>query len=160
MPRARKANGQFPRLHQHWDASRWDDGYIDNKGRFRVYRPDCPRAFGDGYALRAHVVWWLAKEHTHPPGTVLHHRNQDRLDDRIENLDVVGHGDHTRLHHKEPTPVFCCARCQKLFETRKKYDRVIRFCSQRCYHRHPRSQHHREAIAVGLREAYRSGVRG
>lgn len=47
-----------------WDSTRWDDGYVDNRGRFRVKRPDCPRAYANGWALRAH----LAGDRRVPPG--------------------------------------------------------------------------------------------
>lgn len=30
---------------------------------------------------------------------VVHHKNHNRSDNRIENLEVMDHGDHTRLHH-------------------------------------------------------------
>ena len=51
-------DGRFERKHYLWDGSDWDDGWKDNRGRFRVYRPDCPRQMGvEGHALRAHVVW-------------------------------------------------------------------------------------------------------
>ena len=30
----------------------------------------------------------------------VHHKNRNRSDNRIENLEVMEHGEHTRLHHK------------------------------------------------------------
>ena len=77
----REANGTFKKRLQVWDGSNWDDGWHDNRGRFRVYRPDYPRAFSGGYALRAHVVWWLANGKPHPTGMILHHKNSIK-DDR------------------------------------------------------------------------------
>lgn len=98
-----------------WTPDDWDDGYVDNRGRFRVYRPDYPRAYALGYALRAHVVWWLAHGEVHPQGTNLHHRNENRTDDRIENLEVLSHGEHTRRHSIGPPMILTCHRCHNRF---------------------------------------------
>lgn len=29
----------------------------------------------------------------------VHHKNRNRSDNRIENLEVMGHGEHTKMHH-------------------------------------------------------------
>src|SRR5690348_16834205 len=84
---------RFVRTTNIWDGSVYDEGYVDNKGRFRVYRPDCPRAFADGYALRAHVVWWLHHGACHPEDTELHHTDENKLNDSITNLEPLSHSE-------------------------------------------------------------------
>jgi hypothetical protein len=136
--------GSFKRVRtEPWAPDSWDDGYVDNKGRFRVYRPDFPKADKMGYAMRAHVVYWLATGSRHPDGAVLHHKNEDKLDDRLENLQVMTHGDHTRLHHAE-THWFVCAGCGQDFSKtgdevarRRSEGRLPKYCSLRCYHSDP-----------------------
>ncbi len=122
-----------------WAPDRWDDGYVDNKGRFRVHRPDYPNAYDFGYALRYHVVWWLEHGECHPSGTDLHHRNGDRLDDEIENLELMSHADHTGLHRSMPGVELVCARCEEFFSvpawrvrSRAKRGSKIKFCSNKC----------------------------
>lgn len=67
-------------------------------GRIGVYAPEHPRANGSGYVLRAR---WVMEQHL---GRVLssseevHHRNKNKTDDRIENLEVLSTTDHARLH--------------------------------------------------------------
>ena len=70
-------------------AADWNNGWYDNRERFRVYRPDYPRAYSGGYALRAHIVWWLAHKECHPKGTNLHHKNHIKA--IVENL-AIGMG--------------------------------------------------------------------
>jgi HNH endonuclease len=45
-----------------------------------------------------HVVVWEARHGPIPPGMELHHRNRDKLDNRIENLQLVTRLEHKRLH--------------------------------------------------------------
>ena len=130
-----------------------------------MYRPDCPRAYESGYALRAHVVYWLTTGKAHPPGTNLHHRSGDRLDDRFENLELMAHGAHTSLHQFEPHE-FICAHCEHPFTVsgdtyskRRAEGNLPKFCSQACYHAHPRSAATGRKISAALRRAYQEGRR-
>lgn len=141
--------GRFVRVRQLWDGSNWDDGHFV-KGRFRVYRPDYPRAYVMGYANRAHVVYWLKIGKVHPVGTVLHHMNEIKTDDRFENLEVKEHGKHSTDHNTKPyseTHVTrTCEHCGKSYDTsrhrlasRPKEGTRVRFCSQICFYKHPKS---------------------
>lgn len=135
---SKKANkGSFKRLRSiPWTPERWDDGYVDNRGRFRVWRPDYPKAYALGYALRAHVVWWLSKGRVHPKGTNLHHMNQNKLDDRFENLKLIKHGEHTRLHSSKPRSKCRCLSCNKVFSIkayRLSDSQRGKFCNQQCW---------------------------
>lgn len=130
--RKQGADGRFVQQRVPWTPERWDDGYIDNKGRFRVYRPDYPHAYALGYALRAHVVWWLAKGEAHPAGTDLHHDNENKLDDAISNLKLLSHGGHGRLHN--PRMMLVCKQCGVEFPLpHKKTSKRRRFCKMQCY---------------------------
>ncbi len=134
-------NGDFARVHDKWTPDRWEDGYIDNRGRWRVYRPDYPRAYHEGYALRAHIVWWLHYGQPHPNGTNLHYINCNKQDDRLENLTIMNHGEHSTMHNAGNTYVeLACDNCGKSFKReigrinskeRKAYRG--KFCSLQCY---------------------------
>ena len=158
----RNPNGTFKKVRPIWNIRRWNDGYIDNKGRFRVFRPDYPRAFKSGYALRAHVVFWLWNGRVHPRGTDLHHDNENRLDDRIKNLIQIDHGKHTILHCAKPPAIRICKNCGMSFEIPKWRLRDASrgtFCSQRCYQQAPRSSESKRRISISLQRAYRTGIR-
>ena len=57
-----------------------------------------PLADPNGYAYE-HVVVWCAAGNPRPPrGCVIHHRNEDKTDNRIENLEVKRRGQHNAEH--------------------------------------------------------------
>jgi hypothetical protein len=86
--------------HPRWTGGTWvgDFGTVyirvpdDERGQHPTMRPD-------GYIRRYHYVWNKA----HPDdlvqrGEVIHHRNEDHQDDRIENLIKTRQADHARDH--------------------------------------------------------------
>lgn len=52
------------------------------------------------WRLRAVIVWEAAHGPV-PRGAVVHHRNRDRLDDRLENLATLTRAEHLREHRPE-----------------------------------------------------------
>ena len=160
MNQSRSDKGTFVRKNQIWTPDTWDVGYFDNRGRFRVYRPDYPRAYSEGYALRSHVVYWLHTGEPHPDGTELHHKNRITSDDRFENLIVLTRSAH-QIEHKENWILITCANCGAQFKEHvwRTKNRNIRFCSQKCYHLYPRSTEHKDAISKGIKLAYQEGRR-
>ena len=130
----RDNKGRFVRTIQPWTLAQWDNGYLDNKDRFRVYRPDYPRCYKGGFALRAHVVWWLAKGVPHPLGTELHHRDHTRNNDQFENLELLTKSEH-RKHHQSTDCHFNCIHCGGDFfiPQYRVREGKGRFCSRRCY---------------------------
>lgn len=140
--------GKYIKGHQVWDGSDWEDGWVNNRGRFIVYRPDYPKPYPGGYALRYHVVWWMRTGEVISKGTVLHHVNYTKTDDRFENLQKMTHGEHTRLHH-QVIILLVCATCKKLFRRpNRELSRKIKYCSQVCYHAAPLSEERKAGYAV------------
>jgi hypothetical protein len=135
--------GRFVRKHTLWTGENWDDGYTDHDGRFRVYRPDYPRAYTEGYALRAHVVWWINTGDVHNKSYDIHHKNLNRLDDIFENLDAVDHIEHGKVHNPKTAKIvreFLCSWCGKIFgvtreqlHKREVEGKLPKFCGQLCY---------------------------
>lgn len=136
-----KITGRFMRKHEIWTGVNWNDGYLDNRGRFRVYRPDYPRVYNEGYALRAHVVWWLHKRRCHPKNMELHHKDGNRVNDVITNLQPLSNSQHQKFHRPTPFSTLTCLQCNKRFriESSRVRSRPTKYCSQRCYHLHPKS---------------------
>jgi len=128
-------NGAFQRTHEVWTPENWNDGYLDNKGRFRVYRPDYPRAYHEGYALRAHVVYWLQTGSPHPEGTELHHKDKTKDNDVFDNLVVLTHSQHQKQHKEASCTLKKCSYCGIVFKalTHRIKERGVKYCSQDCY---------------------------
>lgn len=96
------------------------------------------------------TVWEFSNDAGIPEGYVVHHIDEDRTNNILENLEIMTRSEHTRLHHgsdqgrewhkehyknvskayfsREAT--FTCARCGKEFVSRIR--RGNRFCSQAC----------------------------
>lgn len=155
--RIKNALGRFIRTRRLWRPENWDNGYIDSRGYFRVYRPDYPGCWNGGYAKRAVVVYWLVTGHVVAPDENVHHRNGNRMDDRFENLRLLLHRDHACFHNPKES-ILTCQFCGRRFNRpRGKSSVKIRFCSQRCYHASPRSEEHKQNIRLGLCRAYAEG---
>ncbi|WDL96938.1 HNH endonuclease [Alicyclobacillus sp. ALC3] len=85
----------------------WNGGVvIDVHGyRLRKVGPDYPGANSKGYIRNARYVWQETTGDVLKAGEEIHHINEDRLDDRIENLQkFASHAEHVRIgHNGRPT---------------------------------------------------------
>ena len=71
------------------------------------YEPEHPRAV-QGY-VPDHVL--IMEEHlgrylryvsfNHRDNEIVHHKNEDKTDNRIDNLKLMTHGEHSRMHHRK-----------------------------------------------------------
>ena len=156
----RDKEGKFLRTRKQWSLSNFDDGYLDSKGRVRVYAPHHPRSSKEGYVLRSIIAWESYHGRRVLYGLQVHHKNGNRADDSEENLEVVNQKEHGLLHRI--TVKRTCKHCGEEFSIQKwKLKDISRgtFCSQNCYHKHPRNKSHKKAIALGLVAAYAEGRR-
>ena len=150
--------GRFVRTVNIWDGSNWDEGYHDRQGRFLVYCPDYPKVYRDGYAMRSRVIWWLIYGMCPDDDVDVHHKNRVRDDDRLENLQLLSHSEHGKLHNPggREMALLVCPWCHKEFKTptwrlrcRWKAGSKTRYCSQKCYHATPRTEEHKRHIGEG-----------
>lgn len=113
--------------------------YIDGDGRMRVWVPNHPRSYSDGYLLRNIVHWEYYNGQRVPEGYDIHHKDHNRLNDSKENLELIEHRKHAHLHNPKDRPIFTCPVCGCKFERlrhRIRYENL--FCSQECYNEYRR----------------------
>jgi hypothetical protein len=77
------------------------EGFIVRKNGYRaIWAPDHPMANSDGYVAEHRMVVHDAGIPI-PPGHHVHHKNGDKRDNRLENLEVALASDHHRTHVRE-----------------------------------------------------------
>ena len=77
----------------------WKGGiYSDWEGRIYVYAPNHPFPSRDKHVRRSHLVMEKYLGRYLSKGEHVHHINEDKSDDRIENLSVVSPQEHCRIH--------------------------------------------------------------
>ena len=71
------------------------------KGRNAIYKPNHPKANNSGYILYSRYLMENKIGRYLKLNENVHHINNNPLDDRIENLELMSRGEHTRLHMKK-----------------------------------------------------------
>jgi hypothetical protein len=157
----RNLNGTFKRQHHQWSLKNFNDGFVDVHERFKVYYPKHPRASKLGYVYRSILVYETYHHITVPLGMEIHHSDGNTLNDSIENLILLTNSQHQKEHARLDGNRIAqiCEHCGLAFEiTAHKLNETDcnrgRFCSQKCYHNHPRSESHLKNISDGLRRAH------
>ena len=134
-------DGKFQRTRTPWSLDNFEDGYIDNKGRFRVWLSEHPRAYPSGYILRSIVAYEAYNGVTVPKGMNIHHIDENRTNDSKENLVMMTHAQHTRMTTNQKRPMETkervCEYCKNvfIFQLSRLNDSTHkgRFCSQECW---------------------------
>jgi hypothetical protein len=96
LPDRRGSHSQHARASAH---PRWNDHRIEASTGYVLVRVgrSHPLANPNGYVYE-HKLVWLSSGRTIPSGYVIHHRNHDKHDNRLANLECLLIGDHVRLH--------------------------------------------------------------
>lgn len=128
--------GALERLGVHPDWRR----RVHSTGYIAVYCPDHPRAWSTGYVYEHALAMEAMIGRFLRPGEQVHHVNEDRHDNRCENLELHTASSHHKVHASDRTRTFLTLTCDEcgegfLREMRQRaeskgYSRS--FCDRRC----------------------------
>ena len=95
MPKGHQENRARASRQHRWKpgGSVASNGYV----KTRVGKSH-PLADPNGYAYEHTVVWCSAGKPKPQKGELLHHRNEDKTDNRLENLELKKRGEHNAEH--------------------------------------------------------------
>lgn len=100
----------YPKREKAW---RWKGGkIITTKGYIRVLNREHPYANRMGYVLEHRLIMEEYLGRYLERNEVVHHKNRDKKDNRIENLEVLTPSDHSKRHNKERR-IETCKICDK-----------------------------------------------
>jgi predicted RNA-binding Zn-ribbon protein involved in translation (DUF1610 family) len=111
------------------------------------------------YCYEHHLVWWRAGKSLPAQDEVVHHKNNNKRDNRLENLKITKRGIHSCRHTKSRGRVlvrFRCPSCGVEFIRPKWKSQIskggkITFCSRQCTGKFGFSGACREKIDTAIR---------
>lgn len=60
------------------------------------------KKYRDRYVYEHHLIWWQNTATLVPDGMVIHHKNEQKRDNRFENLELMAKADHVKEHKSSP----------------------------------------------------------
>lgn len=96
---ARFKNGHNARGKNHY---KWKGGRrLDKDGYVLIWKPEHPNSDSDGYVREHRLIMEQHLSRYLELREDVHHLNQIRADNRIENLQLMTHGEHSSLTHRK-----------------------------------------------------------
>jgi hypothetical protein len=117
----------------------WNGGRnINTQGYVLIYSPDHPYKDKRSCVREHRLVMEKHLGRYLKPDENVHHKNGDKQDNRLENLELLTKNEHDKLHGKEASAYYeskrikkVCPVCDKKFSVSKSLDR-IECCSRSC----------------------------
>ncbi len=102
----------------------WNGGVINTRGYKLIYVKNHPFARKVGgnyrYILEHRLVMEKHLGRYLKPDEIVHHKNRDRMDNRIENLELESQHDHSKNHLSQAwAKIAKCPQCGYEFNTKK-----------------------------------------
>lgn len=75
------------------------------------------------YIYEHHYVWWKNTGELVPVGHIVHHKNDDKRDNRFINLEVMSNRDHVIMHNADRSRAMLtlvCSLCNLIFLREKR----------------------------------------
>ena len=110
---------------RHTARNRVDTKYrrLTTRGYVEVWKPDHPMAQKSGYMMEHRLVMAEYLGRMLDPSEVVHHKNEVKTDNRLENLELLAKVEHDVLPKPAPKP-FACPHCSGMIQTFGTHSRV------------------------------------
>lgn len=86
----------------------------------------------NGRSVSEHRWVWEQANGPIPAGYLVHHRNGDKLDNRLENLELLTHAEHSRHHNDRHPRTKTCEVCGAEYEPHPTKRARSKTCSRPC----------------------------
>ncbi len=107
---------------------------------FYAFVPEHPKANKHGYVYEHRIIMENSIRRLLRSNEVVHHKNGDGKDNRIDNLELLTASEHQKLHARKQGAVWVqyrCLGCNQIFEKPRNKTHLIKggnftYCSRRC----------------------------
>jgi hypothetical protein len=129
------------------NSPHWKGGVMmDNRDKYvKVRCEGHPRAKARGHYVQEHIlVMEKALGRYLKEGEIVHHKNHNRRDNRIENLQLTDPSEHQKIHGKERTAEALLRRCRICGEKQR--------CLNLCDNHYANWRYHNKTKGVSISE--------
>ena len=92
---------KFPELSRE-NSSTWKGGKILHQGKYwLIFKPEHPDADGKGYIREHRLIMEQYLGRRLKNNELIHHKNENTKDNRIENLELISRSNHIKVHRSE-----------------------------------------------------------
>ena len=86
-----------------------------------------------GRTVSLHRYVWEQAHGPIPDGHIIHHRNGDRYDNRLENLECLTHREHSSHHNNKHPRTKACRVCGETFTPAPTKRKRAQTCGRECF---------------------------